>query len=235
MPDVFIGMDLYRIMDACRVQEVNRQSKSSGSAAKRKRPYDSTRRKQQAAQTKADVLDAAIRLFSENGWTATTLPMIATEAGVAIETIYSRFGSKKKLLRAAIDVAIAGDQLPVPFVERDEFRQLAQGGRRERIRLTAAIATRIQVRSYGVWAALTEAAAADDDIEAWRAELEANRHLDVARAMAQVLQEPVDAARHDLAWVLLGPDTYRAMTQDRGLTAEELEEWLTAALERLLR
>ena len=41
------------------------------------RPYSSTRRQAQAAQTRADVLDAAIALFNERGWSGTTLAAIA--------------------------------------------------------------------------------------------------------------------------------------------------------------
>ncbi|HEY7007461.1 MAG TPA: TetR family transcriptional regulator, partial [Jatrophihabitantaceae bacterium] len=73
------------------------------------RTYSSDRRRRQAEQTRADVLRAAVTLFSTSGWSATTLAAIAAEAGVAVETVYSGFGSKKNLLREAIDVSIVGD------------------------------------------------------------------------------------------------------------------------------
>lgn len=227
---------MYRIMSRTRVQEVNAKKSSdnaSGEASPRRR-YDSTRRRQQAAQTRADVLDAAVRLFAANGWKGTTLPLIAAEAGVAVETIYSGFGSKRDLLRAAVDAAITGDQLPIPFVERDDFRRFAEGERSDRIRWMSSIATRIQVRSHGVWAAVTEAAASDDEVERWRIEMEANRHLDVGRVLEQILGTPPRPTLHDLAWVLLGPDTYRALTADRGFTPDRVEDWLTEVLETVL-
>jgi len=63
-------------------------------------------RARQAAETRRTVLSAATRLFIERGWAATTLAAVAAEAGTAVETVYSAFGSKSGLLIAAIDVAI---------------------------------------------------------------------------------------------------------------------------------
>ena len=91
------------------------------------RTYDSSRRARQAAQTREEVLAAAVTLFNEQGWAATKLADIAARAGVAVETIYSGFGSKKGLLRAAMDVAVVGDAAPVPFSEREEFLQFGRG------------------------------------------------------------------------------------------------------------
>ena len=57
------------------------------------RPYSSKRRAQQAAQTRQDVVDAAVGLFTTAGWTGTTLAALAGRAGVAVETVYAGFGS----------------------------------------------------------------------------------------------------------------------------------------------
>lgn len=59
----------------------------------------SGRARQRAAQTKRDrtrraILDAARRLFVENGWLPTTVDGIATEAGVGTATVYNHFPSK---------------------------------------------------------------------------------------------------------------------------------------------
>ncbi len=44
------------------------------------------------------MLDAALRLFLERGYSATTIPAIAEAAGVAISTIYWAFGSKRAIV-----------------------------------------------------------------------------------------------------------------------------------------
>src|SRR5690349_24448195 len=89
-----------------------------------KRRYSSSLRARQAADTKAQVLSAAAELFEESGWSGTTVAAIAKRAGVAVETVYSGFGSKKHLLRAVLDFAVVGDAEPVPLVEREVFTAL---------------------------------------------------------------------------------------------------------------
>ena len=37
---------------------------------------------------------------------------------MSVETIYNGFGSKKALLREAMDVAVVGDTEPIPYAER---------------------------------------------------------------------------------------------------------------------
>src|SRR5690348_10687429 len=95
----------------------------------KKRTYDSSRRKRQAEQTRAEVLVAAMELFNTRGWAETTLADVAAAAGVAVETIYKGFRSKKQLVRDAMDAAVVGDADPVPFVERDPFLRLGTGTR----------------------------------------------------------------------------------------------------------
>ena len=78
---------------------------SSGQPQAR-RTYRSTRRREQAAETQAAILEAATRLFGERGWAATGMRDVARQAGVSVETVYTGFGSKSDLLMAAIDVAV---------------------------------------------------------------------------------------------------------------------------------
>src|SRR6476619_709902 len=98
-----------------------------------KRSYHSSRRAAQAAQTRADVLAAAVECFSESGWAGTTLNAVAARAGVAVETIYNGFGTKKRLLRDAMDIAVVGDAEPIPLVVRPDWAEMQRGNRAERL------------------------------------------------------------------------------------------------------
>jgi AcrR family transcriptional regulator len=49
---------------------------------------------------------------------ATTIGAIAARAGVSPETVYAAFGNKRSLLAGLLDVAVAGDDAPVPVLER---------------------------------------------------------------------------------------------------------------------
>lgn len=87
------------------------------------RPYDSSRRREQARRTRASVLDAARRTFLAKGYAATTIAAVAAAAEVSVDTIYKQFRGKAGLLKAVYDVAIVGDDEPVPFAEREHVRR----------------------------------------------------------------------------------------------------------------
>src|SRR6478735_4103462 len=116
-----------------------------------RRKYHSTRRALQAAQTRSDLLAAATRLFSTVGWAGTTISAIAADAGVSAETVYSTFGSKKTLLRAAMEAGVVGDDEPVPFVERDAYASFGEGDLEARLQAAARVQADIHERSAGVW------------------------------------------------------------------------------------
>ena len=65
-----------------------------------------------SARTRSAIIDAALRLFRERGYDATTMRAIATEAGVSVGNAYYYFDSKERLIqgfydRAQIDHAAA--------------------------------------------------------------------------------------------------------------------------------
>jgi AcrR family transcriptional regulator len=70
------------------------------------------RREQMALQTRRDILQAARRLFAERGYTATSVNDIAEEAGVAVQTIYTRLGSKRGIVMALVE--LIDDEAGVP-------------------------------------------------------------------------------------------------------------------------
>jgi AcrR family transcriptional regulator len=90
---------------------------------KPKRSYHAPRRTEQARQSRQAMLDAGRRLFLERGYAGTTVGMVADEAGVAIPTVYKAFSNKAGLVKALVDVAIVGDDEPVPMMERDFVRR----------------------------------------------------------------------------------------------------------------
>ena len=68
-------------------------------------------------QSRRRILDAARVRFLDEGYGA-TLASIAADAGVSVETVYKAFKNKAGVLKAVFDVAIAGDDEPVPIMER---------------------------------------------------------------------------------------------------------------------
>jgi AcrR family transcriptional regulator len=203
-------------------------------AQDRPRRYRSTRREQQAAQTRRDVLMAAVRCFASSGWSGTTMGDIAAEAGVAVETIYSGFGSKKQLLRAAMDVAIVGDTEPVPVADRPEYAAMGVGTVDERIRAGMRMQGAIHERSAAVWLALRDAATSDDDVAAWCDEMERARREELGHSLELSTGRRLDDDELDLLWALLGPEVYLKLVRELGWSRERYEEHLAAAGRKLL-
>jgi AcrR family transcriptional regulator len=81
-------------------------------------------RSERSRATQRRVVAAATELFIRDGYLDTTVTAIAKQAGVAVQTLYLSFGSKDALLAAALDVAIAGDDEPMPILERPWFSQM---------------------------------------------------------------------------------------------------------------
>jgi AcrR family transcriptional regulator len=91
---------------------------------KPRRTYDSTRRQEQARQNRAAVLAAAKRQFLARGYGATTIGDVAEEAGVSVQTVYKVFANKPGLLKAVVDVALVGDDEPVPMMDREAIQRM---------------------------------------------------------------------------------------------------------------
>jgi TetR/AcrR family transcriptional regulator, regulator of autoinduction and epiphytic fitness len=197
------------------------QGMSTKSQAPRR--YTNTRRTAQAAQTRADVVHAAIELFGEQGYGATTLAAIAERAGVAVETVYNGFGSKKKLLRAAVDVSVVGDTEPIPFIDRPEVHALRTGTQKQRIRAGMKILADIHERSAGIWRALTEAGASDEEVAAWVVEGDANRKLDVRRSLEMIFDREIPEEGVELLWAFYSPEVFTRL-RNEGWTLEQYEQ-----------
>ena len=198
-----------------------------------KRQYSSSLRARQAADTKAQVLSAAAELFEESGWSGTTVAAIAKRAGVAVETVYSGFGSKKHLLRAVLDFAVVGDAEPVPLVEREVFTALARGDRDERISAGIEMLTDIQERIAKLWRTAMEAAASDEEIDGWRSEWDEGRRLDTRRSLELILQHELDDVQLDLFWGIFSHEVYGMLVLDRGLSRAQYAERMRTAVTAL--
>jgi AcrR family transcriptional regulator len=112
-----------------------------------RRVYDNTRRAEQARLTRRQVLDAARELLVERGPAAVTMRDVATRAGVSAETVYKTFGTKAALIKDVYDVTLAGDDEPIPMIDRPEIQAvIAASGARDKIARYAYAARRIGER-----------------------------------------------------------------------------------------
>ena len=207
----------------------------TSSSQQRASGYHSPLRARQAAETRRTVVAAAGRLFGERGWAGTTLAAVAAEAGTAVETVYSGFGSKAGLLVAAIDVAIVGDDDNTPLAERAEFASLGVGARAERLSAAAQIITRALVRAVPLMGALQEASASDGTARARLDRYESDRRATVAAGLGLILGKPAPETLVDSMWALASPEVFTKLTGERGWAVDRYQGWLVQTAAAILR
>lgn len=80
------------------------------------------------AQTQANVLASATRLFGAHGYAATSLEQIAADAGTTIRPVYHYYGNKQALFEAVVDACEARllAVLVDPAFERDHAGLLSR-------------------------------------------------------------------------------------------------------------
>lgn len=192
---------------------------------------------------RAAVIDAARTLFLERGYGATTVEAISHLADVPTATVYRLFSTKHGILKALLDVSIAGDDDDAPVVERPHVRALlSEPDPWTQVAGFVANAGDVNVRVAPIYRILTSAAAVDTDAAALLDELTRQRQQGqraIARSLARAgALAPGIGEREasDVIHALLSPELYRLLVVDRGWNGERYARWLTALLtDQLLR
>jgi AcrR family transcriptional regulator len=204
-----------------------------------KRSYVSALRDSQARQTRRQIVAAAGRLFAEQGFATTTIDAIAEEAGVSRKTVFTSVGGKVALLKLAYDFAMAGDDQPIPMIQREGLQAIiAEPDPHQQMRMYAEFVTGMGERISALWLALRGAAEVDDEARElytrWEKErLEGMRAGPVRDLLAK------DAIRPDLTpdeaavvfCVLVDPALYHRFVVDAGWSRKRFRDWLLEAFQ----
>lgn len=194
-------------------------------------------RADQRRATRRRIIDAAAALFIEHGYATTTLEQVAERAGVAVQTVYFHYGNKRTLLKEAVDLAAAGDDEPVPVLERPWNEAMHAADDVDQV---LSIWTRngaeIFERIAPIMGVVRDAAVVDAEMAEQWATNEAQR-LTAFRELAALLDDrgdlradlDVDQAT-DLVFALNSVEVYLLLTRGRGWTTERWERWLTETL-----
>lgn len=203
-------------------------------SAARARSYDSPVRRAKAAQTRAAILDAARESFETRGWQGTTMREIAGTAGVAVETIYAMVGSKAAILVRLVDIAVVGDDEPVPLRDRPEYLRLATGTRAARCRAAAELIWDVNTRIGGLERAVQQGAAVDESFAALQAESRARQLRGIREAIEQIgVSSPTEEQVLGILAVTCS-DVYMLLTREVGVNRETYVGWLAATIEEHL-
>ncbi|OBH76519.1 TetR family transcriptional regulator [Mycobacterium scrofulaceum] len=206
------------------------------------RRYDSTRRREQAQHNRRAVLAAARRRFLAQGYATTTIAEIARDAGVSVETVYKAFSTKAGVLKALFDVSVAGDDEPIPMVERDVIQNVANAtDAAEKLELYAKHLAASMPRSAPVQLLARDGAAVSPDAaEVWkqiRDETLTGMTM-FASDLARTGQLRVSARQaRDILWTYHAPELYELLVLERGWSVTRYgkfvaQAWVDALLER---
>ncbi|MFD9284761.1 TetR/AcrR family transcriptional regulator [Streptomyces mirabilis] len=192
-----------------------------------RRPYRAGRRAKAAAETRAAILDAALRLFVENGYGSVTVGDIARESDTAVPTVYASTGGKSSILASLISEGIAD-----PIVDET----LAAVGMSSDPREAVAVATHgVRIdneRHFDLVRVLVTAAALDETAK--ETLTRANRSYREALGVVARRLEDLDALGQgmfvdraaDILWFFLGHHSWRVYVTDSGWSWNDTEKWL---------
>ncbi|MBN2548825.1 MAG: TetR/AcrR family transcriptional regulator [Anaerolineales bacterium] len=210
-------------------------------AEKPKRRYNSTLRKAQAYETRMQILEAARKLFIQNGYSGATIEAIAQEAGVASETIFAGFGNKRTILTHLIRVAVGGDDRPIPLLQRSGPQTvLHEHNPARQLYLFARDITGILERIAPIIEIMRMAAKTEPDIAGMLKRLLTERYDNLGLFVQNLssrggLREGLDLSQAtDIVWTITSPEVFHLLTIDRGWSRERYSDWLSNVLTRLL-
>jgi len=204
---------------------------------RRRRSSNGTDGQARTRLARAAVAGAARTLFLERGYAATTIEAVSDLSDVPPATVYRLFSSKLGILKALLDVSIAGDDVAVALEDRPHVRALlADSDPRNQLSGFAGITRGIMSRTEALYRILVSAAGSDPDAAALLAAQTRHRQqgqAGIARSLARAgalrpkLRER-DAA--DIIHALMSPEIYRLLVADRGWPPERYERWLREIL-----
>ena len=208
---------------------------------KAKRRYNSTKRKNQARETRRQIVEAAAKLFSERGYNGATIESIAQEAEVSPETIYANFGNKRAILSHLIGISVGGDDQPVPLLQRSkQLSILLEQDPHQQLHLFAQDITEILERVAPIFEIMRLAAKSEPDIADLLQDVLKERLANMTILVqhlsdhSPLRQGMTDKQAAETVWALSSPEVYLLFTVDRAWSREQYSQWLADALTRIL-
>lgn len=202
-----------------------------------KRSYDASGRREQARARRLEVVLAARDLFERDGYRPTTIAAIAARAGVSAESVYKGFGSKAALAKAVFDIALAGDDEPVPVAQRPGMRAVRdEPDVRRKITMFVDGMARRQARSAKVQILIRDGRHVDDLLTPVWAKLSDEGLIGMTMLGRHLLEtgqlrDGIDLEEvRDVLWNYLAIDHYERLVLSQGWPLERYSHWLARAI-----
>ncbi len=197
---------------------------------KTQRRYNSTGRRERAARTREEVVEAARRLFLADGYGRTTVSAIADAAGVSVETIYKAFGGKAGLVRALVSKGLRGVG-EVPAERRSDEMQASERDPRAVIRNWTRLGTEVAPRTAPIVLLIRSASDTDPEMAELLAEVD-EQTLRRMESNARTLHErgdlrPEITLEHarDVLWTIASAELYELLVLRRGWSLDRFADF----------
>jgi AcrR family transcriptional regulator len=201
------------------------------------KPARRVSKRERAEQTRARIMEAAYRLFTQHGYEATTMQAVADEAGVAVQTVYFTFHTKGGLLTAIEIRAAGGGEESHDWRERQHLALLEERDARKVMAMWVA-GTAVVLKRLTAFVELLGASLQMDTESVERRSRERDRWfqllIDRLAALNALKPELTPSRSLDIARGLVRLETYQEMTQHWGWSDQEWIEWMTGVLGREL-
>lgn len=190
-------------------------------------------------QTRRRIVEAAYRLFSEVGYRQTTIAQIAEAAGVAVPTVYLGFRNKPALFAEAYAYGVEGGRERPPFAEPWYADMLAERGLRRAVELWVEGATDILRRVAPLESAMRGLSGDPElaDFERYSGSLQREGYrktIDDLTEKAPLRDSLTREEATDILLLIVGSESYRWFTLERGWSDERWRQWSVEAMLSLL-
>lgn len=207
------------------------------------RPYDSTRRRERARETRREILAKARALFLANGYAATTMTAIAAAGGVSVETVYGTWKGKAGVVQALLRASLRGEHDAPPLEHSAAIRALiAEPDPHRQLVLYGRVLRDIQPSLAPLARLMREAAPSDEQLAATfeqhnRERLQAMGRFAAMLGSRNALREDLSVTcARDILWTMNSTDVYDMLVTARGWTPSEYGSWIADTLtDALLR
>ncbi|MDQ1425591.1 MAG: hypothetical protein QOD72_3089 [Acidimicrobiaceae bacterium] len=198
-------------------------------------------RHERSRRTRRKIVGAASDLFITDGYGSTSIAAIADRAGVAVQTVYATFGTKRAILAAALDQAIVGDDTAVVVDKRDWMYAVFNAPSAvERLTAYAGAVRQILTRAGDMFSVVATAASVDADVVELAETTEDRRRTGARTVIGSVLavgtlREGLDPeSAGDLLAMLNSPATFQQLVRRSRWSMDTYQQWLADTMIREL-
>ena len=166
---------------------------------------------------------------------------ISRAADVPEPTVYRLFSSKVGILRALLDVSIAGDDEPITVVDRPSVATLLDAdGVDAVLDGFAKVTTAINRRTSEVYDVVRRAADAEPEAASLFADIGRRRDQGQGQIVRTLHRKRVlraglsEREASDIVHAIMAPEVYRLLVHDRGWTPLRYQQWAARTLKQQL-